>query len=77
MYHMEYEGQPLVSLGLIIGLDYKDPYINLYQVQIPFFHILQESDALKVNLSDCNLPAATTLGSPSPIFRENKLADLV
>lgn len=32
MYHMEYKGQPLVSLGLIIGLDYKNPYTNLYQV---------------------------------------------
>uniref|UniRef100_A0A8R1Y352 Electron transfer flavoprotein-ubiquinone oxidoreductase n=1 Tax=Onchocerca volvulus TaxID=6282 RepID=A0A8R1Y352_ONCVO len=31
MYHINDNGQPLVSLGLIIGLDYKNPHINLYQ----------------------------------------------
>nr|CDP92458.1 Bm13945, isoform a [Brugia malayi] len=31
MYHIEDNGQPLVSLGLIIGLDYKNPHTNLYQ----------------------------------------------
>lgn len=32
MYHIEDNGQPLVSLGFIIGLDYKNPHRNLYQV---------------------------------------------
>lgn len=31
MYHFEDKGQPLIALGLIIGLDYKDPYINLFK----------------------------------------------
>lgn len=32
MYHIKDGGQPLVSLGFIIGLDYKNPHTNLYQV---------------------------------------------
>lgn len=40
MYHIEDNGQPLVSLGLIIGLDYKNPHTNLYQVSP--FHEMNE-----------------------------------
>ncbi|VDN94993.1 unnamed protein product [Brugia pahangi] len=40
MYHIEDNGQPLVSLGLIIGLDYKNPHTNLYQTSL--FHKMNE-----------------------------------
>uniref|UniRef100_A0A914CFN7 Electron transfer flavoprotein-ubiquinone oxidoreductase n=1 Tax=Acrobeloides nanus TaxID=290746 RepID=A0A914CFN7_9BILA len=31
LYHIEDNGQPLVAIGFIIGLDYKDPYINTFR----------------------------------------------
>ncbi|KHN78161.1 Electron transfer flavoprotein-ubiquinone oxidoreductase, mitochondrial [Toxocara canis] len=31
MYHIEDNGQPLVAIGFVVALDYKDPYINPYQ----------------------------------------------
>lgn len=31
MYHLEDDGQPLVSIGFVIGLDYKNPYLNPYK----------------------------------------------
>uniref|UniRef100_A0A1I7ZGC6 Electron transfer flavoprotein-ubiquinone oxidoreductase n=1 Tax=Steinernema glaseri TaxID=37863 RepID=A0A1I7ZGC6_9BILA len=30
LYHIEDEGQPLVSVGFVLALDYKNPYINTY-----------------------------------------------
>ncbi|KAK0418969.1 hypothetical protein QR680_013880 [Steinernema hermaphroditum] len=30
LYHIEDDGQPLVSVGFVIALDYKNPYINTY-----------------------------------------------
>ncbi|CAJ0573965.1 unnamed protein product, partial [Mesorhabditis spiculigera] len=31
LYHIEDNGQPLVSIGFIVALDYKNPYMNPYQ----------------------------------------------
>ncbi|CAJ0578878.1 unnamed protein product, partial [Mesorhabditis spiculigera] len=31
LYHLEDNGQPLVALGFILALDYKNPYLNPYQ----------------------------------------------
>lgn len=31
MYHMESEGRKLIHLGMVVGLDYKNPYLNPYQ----------------------------------------------
>ena len=31
LYHIEDNGQPLVSLGFIVALDYRNPYLNPYQ----------------------------------------------
>lgn len=31
MYHIDDNGQPLVALGLVVALDYRNPYLNPYQ----------------------------------------------
>ena len=31
MYHLLDDGQPLVALGFVVALDYKNPYINPYK----------------------------------------------
>jgi electron-transferring-flavoprotein dehydrogenase len=31
LYHIEDQGQPLVAIGFIVALDYKNPYFNPYQ----------------------------------------------
>jgi len=31
MYHIEEDGEPLIALGFVIGLDYKNPYINTFE----------------------------------------------
>lgn len=31
LYHLDGEGQPLVSLGFVIGLDYTNPYLSPFQ----------------------------------------------
>lgn len=32
LYHIEDNGRPLVSVGYVVGLDYRDPYINPYEI---------------------------------------------
>ena len=32
LYHIDDGGQPLVSVGFVVALDYKNPYMNPYQV---------------------------------------------
>lgn len=34
MYHIEDNGQPLVAVGFVVALDYRNPYINPYQVRM-------------------------------------------
>lgn len=31
LYHIEDDGEPLVALGFVIGLDYKNPYLNTFK----------------------------------------------
>ena len=31
LYHLNDNGQTLVSIGLIVGLDYSNPYLNPYE----------------------------------------------
>ena len=38
MYHLEEDGQPLVTVGLVVGLDYANPYINPYREFQRFKH---------------------------------------
>lgn len=55
LYHLEDEGKPLVSIGYVVALDYKNPYLNPYLTFQTFKHHPLIAPVLQVPLSASSL----------------------